>query len=342
MKKQSVDPLLEELVYSYFNGDINEAGKQQLAEWLAADPSHQEVWNTYSERWAIAASPFFMEKEKEDFQTCFSSLVRSGQPKKRRLNGWMWYSIASTVLICLMIGVSLYSGKKKSLSAEALTVTAEWPARIVTPLGSRSEAILSDGTHVWLNSGTELSFIYDKRQGVRKASLDGEAYFEVMRDTLRPFIVQTKELSVKVVGTKFNVKAYSNDESENVSLLSGCVNVSLDQMQSTDDYMLLPHNQLNLDVEAKNVEIHSFAGTDAIAWIEGGYGFTNLKFRQIVKDLERKYGVEIILWSKRLADQTFSGFFPSDYTLPQIFKEIDVERRHVWYKRNNRWIIREK
>lgn len=341
MKHTSVGPLPEDLVYSYFKGDIDEAGKQQLAEWLATDPSHQKIWNTYSERWAIAASPFFMEKEKEDFETHFSPLIRSGQPRKRRLNGWMWYSIASTVLICLMIGVSLYSGKRKNQSVETLPLTAEWPARIVTPSGSRSEAILPDGTHVWLNSGTELSFVYDKQQGVRKASLDGEAYFEVMRDTLRPFIVQTKELSVKVLGTKFNVKAYSRDESENVSLLSGSVNVSVDRNRATE-YRLLPYNQLNLDAEANQVEIHSFVGTEAIAWIEGGYGFTNLKFRQIVRDLERKYGVEIILRSKRLADQTFSGFFPPEYTLPQIFKEIDVERRHVWYKRNNQWIIREK
>lgn len=341
MKFQSVDPSIEDLLYSYFKGEIDTAAKNQLAEWLAADPSHQQIWNAYSERWAIAASPYFMEKEEEDFKTRFSSLLSAGKPRRRRLNGWKWYSIASSILLCLAIGVSFYSGKLKKTPAETPQLTAERPARIVTPLGSRTEAILPDGTHVWLNSGTELSYVYDKQKGVRQAALDGEAYFEVMRDTLRPFIVQTKGLSVKVLGTKFNVKAYSRDESENVSLLSGRVNVSVDQDRSTE-YMLLPHHQLNLDVEARNVELHSFLGNEVIAWIDGGYGFTNLKFEQIAKDLERKYGTEIVLKSKRLGNQTFSGFFPPDYTLQQIFSEIDVERKYVWFKRNNQWIIREK
>lgn len=341
MKSQSADSSIEELIYAYFQGDINEAGKKQLAEWLAADPVHAKMWDIYSERWAIAASPFFMEKEKEDFDTRFASLVRTGGTTRRRLNGWQWYSVASTVLLCLTIGVALYSGKIKEEPAVAVQSTTEGPARICTSPGSRTEAVLPDGTHVWLNSATKLSFVYDREQGMRKASLDGEAYFEVKQDTLRPFIVQTKELSVKVLGTKFNVKAYSGDDLENVSLLSGRVNVSVDRDRSTE-YMLLPHNQLNLDVEARNVELHSFLGTEAIAWIEGGYGFTNLKFHQIVKDLERKYGVEIILKSRRLANQTFSGFFPDGYTLTQIFSEMDVERRHVWFKQNNRWIIREK
>lgn len=132
-------------------------------------PSHKAIWNTYSRRWAIASS----------------------------------------VLLCLAISISFYSGKQKKASAETPQLAAEMTDRIVTPLGSRTEAILPDGTHVWLNSGTELSFMYDKRKGVREAVLDGEAYFEVMRDTLHPFVVETKELSVKVLGTKFNVKAYS-------------------------------------------------------------------------------------------------------------------------------------
>lgn len=341
MKSQSAGSSIEELIYAYFQGDINEAEKKQLAEWLAADPSHGALWDTYSERWAIAASPFFMEKEKEDFDTRFASLLQGGPPARRRLNGWQWYSIASTVLICLAIGVALYSGKTKEAPAAAPLWIAEGPARITTPAGSRTEAVLPDGTHVWLNSATKLSFVYDRQQRMRKASLDGEAYFEVRQDSLRPFIVQTKELSVKVLGTKFNVKAYSEDDLENVTLLSGQVNVSVDRDRSTE-YMLFPHNQLNLDVKACNVELHSFLGTEAIAWIEGGYGFSNLKFHQIVKDLERKYGVEILLKSSRLSNQTFSGFFPDGYTLPQIFSEMDVERRHVWFKRNNRWIIREK
>lgn len=341
MNFQSVDPHLEDLIYSYFQGNIDAAGKKRLAEWLTTDPSGQEIWNAYSERWAIAASPFFMEKEEEDFNARFSSFMQAKKQRKKPLNGWMWYSIASSVLLCVAIGISFYAGKLKTAPVEMPSLTAESPARIVTPFGSRTEAILPDGTHVWLNSGTELSFMYDRPRGVRKAMLDGEAYFEVTRDTLHPFIVQTKALSVKVLGTKFNVKAYSRDESENVSLLSGRVNVSVAQNRSTE-YMLLPHHQLNLDVEARNVELHTFAGNEVIAWIEGGYGFTNLKFEQIIKDLERKYGIEIVLKSKRLRHQTFSGFFPPDYTLPQIFREIDVERRHVWYKRNNQWIIREK
>lgn len=341
MNFQLPDPPIEDLIYSYFKGDIDQAGKKQLAEWLATDPSHKAIWNTYSERWAIASSPFFMEKEEEDFKAHFSSLPKTRKQSHRPFNGWMWYSIASSVLLCLAISISFYSGKQKKAPAETPQLAAEMPARIVTPLGSRTEAILPDGTHVWLNSGTELSFRYDKRKGVREAVLDGEAYFEVMRDTLHPFVVETKELSVKVLGTKFNVKAYSRDESENVSLLSGRVNVSVDQNRSTE-YMLLPHHQLNLNVEDQNVELHSFLGNEVIAWIEGGYGFTNLKFEQIVKDLERKYRTEIIVKSKRLGNQTFSGFFPPDYTLQQIFSEIDVERKYVWIKRNNQWIIREK
>lgn len=339
--EQHIDSQIEDLLYSYFKGDIDEPGKQQLAEWLAADPSHKDIWNRHSEQWAIAASLYFMENEKNDFETNFSHLIKAEKQKHLHVVWRKWRNIAAVVLALISVGISAYYWGMENIVVEPQEILSELPARIITPMGSRSEVVLPDGTHVWMNSGTKLSFIYDKKEMVRNATLDGEAYFEVARDTSRPFVVQTKKLQVKVLGTKFNMKAYSEDHLENVSLLSGRVNVSLEQNMEKE-YELFPNNQLNLNVETDDINLQPFSGADVIAWIHGEYRFSNLKFQQIAKDLERKYGVEIIIKSKRLANESFSGVFPADYSLEQIFREIDVEHRYVWFEKNKQWIIREK
>jgi len=160
------------------------------------------------------------------------------------------------------------------------------------PYGKTFGLVLSDGTKVKLNSGSELkypvNFIDDEKN--RMVYLNGEAFFEVKKNTERPFIVNTKEMDIQVLGTKFNVTSYENDEKSYTVLLEG--KVAAHNKLDKEEYKILQPNQRvffkgsKLNTEKVNVDKY-------IAWINNKLVFIDDTFEVIKNKLERKYGITI-------------------------------------------------
>ena len=160
---------------------------------------------------------------------------------------------------------------------------------MVNPMGMRSSVVLSDGTKVILNAGTTLSYPTAFVSGQREVKVNGEAFFEVSHDKEHPFIVSAENVKVKVLGTKFNVKAYDDDDNIEVTLAEGKVGVGLDTKN-------LIHNagtankiyESLIALSRERSEITSYT-----SWICGKFYFTNYPLEKIAKQLERSFNVRI-------------------------------------------------
>jgi len=154
------------------------------------------------------------------------------------------------------------------------------------PRGVKSQIQLPDGTHVWLNSASSISYQVDFSDSTRLITLNGEAFFEVVKDSLRPFMVKSGDVTTTALGTAFNVNAFKEDEIQ-VSLHEGKVSVSKVNDEATT--ILLPGQQANVD--RSGFSVHSFDGEEVLAWKDGIIYFNNTGFDKMLSTLEKWYNV---------------------------------------------------
>lgn len=192
------------------------------------------------------------------------------------------------------------------------------------PYGKRFDIVLSDGTHVFLNSGSSLKYPVKFLNGLNRiVHLTGEAYFEVAKDKEHPFIVNADDIEVKVLGTKFNVSYYSEDKSIETVLVEGSVELQDKEKSSGDHATLLEPgymaawNKVEKTMTVENVDTRLYT-----AWTQGKLVFRNTTFRKIRQALERKYNVTIINHNLDLDDQLFDATFDIE-NIEQVLKSFN-------------------
>ncbi len=205
------------------------------------------------------------------------------------------------------------------------------------PNGKRFDVKLSDGTIVHLNSGSSIKYpVKFIKNNNRQVFLTGEAFFEVQEDRSHPFIVTTKSMNLEVLGTVFNVSAYPEDITTNTTLIEGSVKLSsVDENKQNSktevilepSFMALWNNKNNM-VELEQVDVSVYT-----AWISGKLVLKNLTFHQILKRLERYYGVEIQNNYEDLNNEIFSASFFGDETIEDVLLSFSMNR-HFKYEIN--------
>jgi transmembrane sensor len=181
------------------------------------------------------------------------------------------------------------------------------------PYGKTFEVQLSDGTIVHLNSGTSLKYpVQFLKNQSRKVYLMGEAYFEVAKDKAHPFTVNTKELDIEVLGTKFNVNSYTEDVTTDIVLVEGKVSLYKDKKTAMNQVYLTP------GLKGTNIKGQSAITTETVntdyytAWVKGSQVFKNASFSEIIKKLERHYNVTFINKNKMLGKEIFNARFDNE------------------------------
>lgn len=161
--------------------------------------------------------------------------------------------------------------------------------QLVVPFGKRSMLTLEEGTKIWVNAGTRIVHPVTFHAKQREIYIDGEAYLEVAKDAKRPFIVKTREMSVRVLGTAFNIMAYEKDTIQNVVLVEGSVQVHSSGKKET----ILSPNEMFLFANGKQ-EIKEVNIEDYISWKNGIYQYESEYLGTIMQRLSRYYGEEIV------------------------------------------------
>lgn len=167
--------------------------------------------------------------------------------------------------------------------------------QMIVPFGKHSNIILSDGTRVFLNSGSRLEFPSAFSGKTREVSLEGEAFFEVTPDKTKPFFVKTENFNMKVYGTTFNVQAYHSDDANNVVLVEGKVSMNSVWEPDSPEIFLEPNQKATIANGNSKFVISNVENTDIYtAWKEGYLTFTNEEISDVLKRVSRYYNIEIV------------------------------------------------
>lgn len=172
---------------------------------------------------------------------------------------------------------------------------------IIVPRGGEYSLVLADGSRVWLNSETELTYpaVFSKQE--RHLILKGEAFFEVARDTSRPFIVESRHNRVEVLGTRFNVSAYDDLSPVKTTLLQGSVKIT-----NGHDHLLL-HPGEQAECSENRLESHPVDAKMIASWVYGTFEFENMTLAEITDQLGRWYDVDFLYENLALKAITFTG-----------------------------------
>lgn len=175
---------------------------------------------------------------------------------------------------------------------------------LIVPRGGEYKIVLADGSRVWLNSETEFHYPVAFTGKCRRVVLKGEAYFEVAKDTLKPFVIRTLgEIDVKVLGTRFNLASYKEENEVVTTLAEGSVEVS-----SPDETVrICPNEQLVFNKTSHRFTRRQVDAGMYLAWKEGKFIFENQSLQQIMKQLQRWYQVEVVYADEAVKDSRFSG-----------------------------------
>ncbi len=203
--------------------------------------------------------------------------------------------------VAAVVAVALFAG---GYFAATLMEPAVSTVTLVSAKGHVGEFTLPDGSRVWLNSESSLSYRKGFAGATRDVTLSGEAYFEVERDTMRAFRVQMNSLTVEVLGTSFDAKSYSGSAHSEVVLKSGSVKVSGANLRSA--LRLVPgerlsHNRLSDEVRVESVDAEMYC-----QWFAPRIIFDNTPLRSVIAGLERRYNIEIGLSSRIEAERKLS------------------------------------
>ena len=237
----------------------------------------------------------------------------------------LWLKVAAVlVLICSV--VFLYTQFTNPPAAASQIV---W-SNVKTKASQIRTVVLADGSIVKLNAVSSLRYPQSFKGSEREVYLSGEALFEVKKDPVHPFIVHTEELNVKVLGTIFNVKAFSNDEYTEATLFQGRVAVTLAN-QPEREFILKPQDKLNLihgDAQPALSRIAPYTQKDVIGFLETGWTrhelvFKNRNFEDVAKLFERWYGLNITFKQQELKTLNFTGLFKNE-TLPEALDALKL------------------
>lgn len=163
---------------------------------------------------------------------------------------------------------------------------------VIIPFGKKSRLVLADGTTVWLNAGSRFAFPSKFMGKKRNVILDGEAYFEVAKNTHQPFTVSAGGVTIEVLGTRFNVSAYNLDNFSETVLLEGSVNIWDNCKFFKDKVLMTPSQKATYDKKGKEIVLKTeMEPGNAIAWVSGWYKFTNERLEEVLKRLGKYYNV---------------------------------------------------
>ncbi|NEW83888.1 MAG: DUF4974 domain-containing protein [Mariniphaga sp.] len=288
---------MEKQFTKYLNGTASPVEFAQVIKSICSDDNRDNVSTEILKLWEKTLSAAIENKENSQLLDKIHHRIALEESKSiaRRFTLYRNLLKVAAILIVGLItttAIFYYKPEKQLYTGIIETVT--------TPYGARTSFKLPDGSEVWLNSGSTISF---PRQyaAIRNVELTGQAYFKVLKDG-KPFIVKTRLGAIEVMGTSFDVKAYA-DETFETTLVEGSVKVSnntnqLETLKPGQQSAITPANEISL--KEVNTELST-------SWREGKLLFVNEPFQNVAKALERWYNVKIELQGDRLKKLGYTG-----------------------------------
>lgn len=298
---------MDNLIIAELTGNATPEDHDELRLWLAESEANRQYYLDQREIWFSAGCAMETadgEKAFEDF--IYRSHIHDDEPAtprwKSRLWKGLWRGAAAAVVDGICIGAGFKAGETRVSDTFA-------DIMVEAPVGSRTSLMLPDSTRVWLNAGSSLTYSQGFGIDGRVVRLDGEGYFEVAHDREKPFKVESKNLCVTVLGTRFNLRNFADDEEVVVTLSEGSVALDNLMAKNSPRRMLQPGQRAVMDKRNGRMKVEEANAANAHQWIYGYLFFDEELLPDIAKRLERSYNISIVIENEDLMHTRFYGNF---------------------------------
>lgn len=308
---------LKAALYHYDTGIENEKDDLQVTECFQLLPDHLLADDTELERSSNEAGARAIASV---------SLLQKNKVRRKITFSMLKYA----ALLLLVSGIAFFM----------LKPTAELPEKyleIVTLAGEKKTISLSDGSKVFLNSSSRLSYPQKFSSKTRVLRLSGEGFFQVAHQEERPFIVHTKEMDIQVLGTSFNINNYAEAKEARVAVATGKVSVSNPAGTASKSFMLMPGDGLHLNKNTHRFAVYTVPATEVADWQQNRLDFKFERLDKIVPVLERMYGVKISVKDKQLGAKRLKLKVKKE-TLANVLKILSISGDHFPYQINGRQV----
>ena len=330
----------KQILINYLKGEATPLQSEEIMRWVEKEPANGNYLANLKMLHIVSTMP--QERATEhDFEDFMKNIVKGKhfvdktiRLRRARISFYISAAIGVAAIIMLFINpLSNSKHLKESLKSELLAelkngnievgldnIPQESLNTFYTEKGSKSNVVLPDGTNVKLNSDTRITFPNRFVGKTREVHLCGEAFFDVVTDSIHPLVVTTsKNLIIKVIGTKFNIKSYPDDNSEEATLYEGRISL----ISKGNTYNMLPDNQLVIVHNEKPVKVSSPKMKDIKAWTEGRLVFDETPLQEVIKMLERWHGVSFTVIDNTVLNKTITGTFGSE-SIYQIMHMLNL------------------
>lgn len=308
------------VLHRYFQGIASQREEEIVVEWVEASEENRKLF--LKERMLYDMALFADDSRPE-------SITENIKKKNVVMPVLLWGARIAAAVIVIWSLTLIFEDYKYGKMPKQQTVTV--------PQAQRAHIVLADGTKVWLNSKSTLTYAADFGRTNRNVELDGEAYFEVMKNSGMPFFVNTEQNKVKVVGTSFNVCAYKGSNEFETTLVEGAVEV---YMAGNDKMITKLQKDEYLEIHNGQYRKTTLPSYDFLRWKEGLYCFDDQPFNDMLDKLEKYYGVKFMVENQKVLDYRCTGKFKEKDGVEHILRTIQKDHAFAYEVNEEKTIIR--
>lgn len=310
---------IDNYIQSFLDGSLNAEEHTALQQWIKANPENRTYFHHTVSIWKAVgivanADGFDVEKAigRFDKETKHVTIKRIDRYKYA-------LRVSAAAIIFLLGGISslLFWQQPEQIIPAVVQEYKEYVVEV--PLGAKSKVTFPDGSVVWLNAGSKLTYDSNFAKESRSIELSGEGYFEVSKNKELPFVVNTGELAVRVLGTKFNLKSYEEDSEVKVTLKEGAVKVG-DFLADAVPIVLQPNQRFTLKKEDLTVSVDSVDASHIDNWRNGAMVFDKVSLEEITKELKRLYDIPVRIENERLKKIVYYSDFQENVTIEKVLE----------------------
>lgn len=312
---------IEALLTSYLSGDLSDENRIIVDRWRQESTENEKLFNEMQYGWN--ALPILQEMEQFN---SFEALKKISPRLEKEDSDNRWINILQRIAAILIIPLVAYASFMtiSNISLKRFSEKESIIQTISARQGMVSQLSLSDGTKVWLNSGSTLQFPLKFTGKKRQVRLTGEAYFEVAKNKNQPFLINAHELNVEVLGTSFNIVSYDDESVSEVVLVNGEVKLYAYADNKVKQFGLMHPGQRA--IYAKKTQEASFEEVNVdkyVAWRKGMLILRDDSMNEVVKRLSRWFNIEISVKDPEINDYIYKATF-SNETLVQVLSMLKI------------------
>lgn len=323
---------MDERIEKYFNEELSSTERVQFLHEVDSNETLKKQFAEYQNLYALLNLSPQIENRKIG-KLKYDRFVHQKQNRNLRK---LWLSRIGYAAAILILVVSSSLLTLWYTQNEEVVFVANEMNTLYTPAGQRACLVLQDGTEVWLNAKSKLVYPAQFTGEERRVKVEGEAFFNVAKDSVKPFIVSAMDVDMKVLGTQFNVYCYPDVGYVETSLLEGSVRVFFSGKEK-EGILLKPDQQVtaaNGKMVVKPIRLN-----EHFLWRDGVYAFENEPLIDILKKLELYYDVKIVVEDTTMFNETYTGKFRQRDSLDDIFKILQQIRSFKFCKDTENNII---